>query len=102
MFRNIDFNCEANLGQTKDRNRRLKNLLEDFAKPALDLRPSRVTEDIIGECYNYLISHFASDAGKKAGEFYTPAAGLAPAGQARRPEARRHASAIRPAAPARC
>lgn len=74
VFRNIDFNSEANLGRPKDRNRRLKNLLEDFAKPALDLRPSRVTEDIIGECYIYLISRFASDAGKKAGEFYTPAA----------------------------
>jgi len=74
VFRNIDFNSEANLGRTKDRNRRLKNLLEDFNKPALDLRPSRVTEDIIGECYIYLISRFASDAGKKAGEFYTPAA----------------------------
>ena len=74
VFRNIDFNSEANLGRVKDRNRRLKNLLEDFAKPSLDLRPSRVTEDIIGECYIYLISRFASDAGKKAGEFYTPAA----------------------------
>ncbi len=74
VFRNIDFNSEANLGKVKDRNRRLKNLLEDFAKPALDLRPSRVTEDIIGECYIYLISRFASDAGKKAGEFYTPTA----------------------------
>lgn len=72
VFRNIDFNSEANLGKVKDRNRRLKHLLEDFAKPAMDLRPSRVTEDIIGECYIYLISRFASDAGKKAGEFYTP------------------------------
>ncbi len=74
VFRNIDFNSESNLGRVKDRNRRLKNVLEDFAKPALDLRPSRVSEDIIGECYIYLISRFASDAGKKAGEFYTPAA----------------------------
>ena len=74
VFRNIDFNSESNLGRVKERNRRLKNLLEDFAKPALDLRPSRVSEDIIGECYIYLISRFASDAGKKAGEFYTPAA----------------------------
>ena len=74
VFRNIDFNSEANLGRVKDRNRRLRNLLEDFAKPALDLSPSRVTGDIIGECYIYLISRFASDAGKKAGEFYTPAA----------------------------
>jgi type I restriction enzyme M protein len=74
VFRNIDFNSEANLGRVKDRNRRLKNMLEDFAKPAMDLRPSRVSEDIIGECYIYLISRFASDAGKKAGEFYTPSA----------------------------
>ena len=74
VFRNIDFNSEANLGRPKDRNRRLKNLLEDFAKPAMDLSPGRVNEDIIGECYIYLISRFASDAGKKAGEFYTPAA----------------------------
>lgn len=74
VFRNIDFNSESNLGKVKDRNRRLKNMLQDFAKPELDLRPSRVTEDIIGECYIYLISKFASDAGKKAGEFYTPTA----------------------------
>lgn len=72
VFRNIDFNSEANLGKVKDRNRRLKNLLIDFHKPDLDLRPSRVSDDIIGETYIYLISRFASDAGKKAGEFYTP------------------------------
>lgn len=72
VFRNIDFNSEANFGRTKDRNRLLKMLLEDFHKPELDLSPNRVGEDIIGECYIYLISRFASDAGKKAGEFYTP------------------------------
>jgi type I restriction enzyme M protein len=72
VFRNIDFNSEANLGQTKDRNRRLKLLLEDFNKPSLDMRPSRVSEDVIGNTYIYLIERFASDAGKKAGEFYTP------------------------------
>lgn len=71
VFRNIDFNSESNLGKPKDRNRRLKMLLEDFSKPELDLSPSRVNEDIIGECYIYLISRFASDAGKKAGEFFT-------------------------------
>jgi type I restriction enzyme M protein len=60
------------LGRKTDRNRRLKAVLEDFGKPELDLDPSRVSEDIIGECYIYLISQFASDAGKKAGEFYTP------------------------------
>jgi type I restriction enzyme M protein len=73
VFRNIDFNSEANLGQTRDRNRRLRNLLEDFNNPVLDLRPSRIgDEDIIGNTYEYLIARFASDAGKKGGEFYTP------------------------------
>ena len=72
VFRNIDFNSEANLGKTKDRNRRLKTLLEDFHKPQMDMRPSRVSEDVIGNTYIYLIERFASDAGKKAGEFYTP------------------------------
>jgi len=72
VFRNIDFNSEANLGKTRDRNRRLKLMLEDFHKPQLDMRPSRVSEDVIGNTYIYLIERFASDAGKKAGEFYTP------------------------------
>lgn len=71
VFRNIDFNSEANLGKTKDRNRRLKILLEDFHKPQLDMSPSRVPEDVIGNTYIYLIERFASDAGKKAGESYT-------------------------------
>ena len=73
VFRNIDFNSEPALGQTKERNRRLKNLLEDFAQPSLDLRPSKIgNRDIIGDVYEYLIARFASGAGKKAGEFYTP------------------------------
>ncbi len=74
VFRNIDFNSEANLGQVKDRCRRLKHLIEDFANPKLDFRPSRIGNgDIIGNAYEYLIYRFASDAGKKGGEFYTPA-----------------------------
>lgn len=74
VFRNIDFNSEANLGQTKDRNTRLKHLLEDFHDARLDLRPSRVGNlDVIGNAYEYLIAKFAAGAGKKAGEFYTPA-----------------------------
>ncbi len=74
VFRNIDFNSEAALGRTKQRNERLKLLLQDFSDPRLDLRPARVGDlDIIGDAYEYLIEHFASDAGKKAGEFYTPA-----------------------------
>ena len=74
VFRNIDFNSESNLGKTKDRNRRLKNLIEDFADERLDFRPSRIgNQDIIGNTYQYLIGQFASDAGKKGGEFFTPA-----------------------------
>ena len=73
VFRNVDFNSEPALGQTKERNRRLKNLLEDFNDPRLDLRPSRVGHrDVIGDVYEYLIGQFAAGAGKKAGEFYTP------------------------------
>nr|VFK17618.1 MAG: type I restriction enzyme M protein [Candidatus Kentron sp. LPFa] len=72
VFRDIDFNSETNLGKTRDRNRRLRHLLEDFNKPQLNMRPDRVSEDVIGSTYIYLIERFASDAGKKAGEFYTP------------------------------
>jgi len=73
VFRNIDFNSEPALGQTKERNRRLKNILEDFADERLDLRPSRTgNRDVIGDVYEYLIARFAAGAGKKAGEFYTP------------------------------
>ncbi|MDP0501874.1 MAG: type I restriction-modification system subunit M [Verrucomicrobiota bacterium JB022] len=73
VFREVDFNSDSRLGQTKDRNARLKQVLKDFADPRLDLRPSRVGgEDVIGNVYEYLLERFASDAGKKAGEFYTP------------------------------
>lgn len=72
VFRNIDFNSEANLGQTRQRNTRLKHLLGDLVE--LDLRPEHVGHmDIIGDVYEYLIARFAATAGKKAGEFYTPA-----------------------------
>jgi type I restriction enzyme M protein len=70
VFRNIDYNSEANLGQATDRNRRLQNLLKDFE--GLDLRPSNLEDnDVIGDAYEFLIGNFAAGAGKKAGEFYT-------------------------------
>lgn len=73
VFRNIDFNSEARLGNTKKRNHILKHLLEDFADKRLDLRPSRIGNlDVIGNAYEFLIGRFAASAGKKAGEFYTP------------------------------
>jgi type I restriction enzyme M protein len=73
VFRNISFNSEGRLGETKERNRRLKRLIEDFADPRLDLRPSRAgNRNVIGGAYQFLIEHFASESGKKGGEFYTP------------------------------
>ena len=75
VFRNVDFNSETMLGRTKERNKILKHLLEDFSDSRLDLRPSQLSgNDVIGDSYEYLISHFASDAGKKGGEFFTPSA----------------------------
>jgi type I restriction enzyme M protein len=73
VFRNISFNSETHLGETKERNRRLKRLIEGFADPRLDLRPSRLGRGaVIGGAYQFLIEHFASESGKKGGEFYTP------------------------------
>jgi type I restriction enzyme M protein len=98
VFREVDFNSENKLGQTKDRNARLKLLLQDFNDPRLDLRPSVVgEEDVIGNVYEYLLERFASDAGKKAGEFYTPvrSPNCSPVCSPRR---RATPSAIRPAA----
>lgn len=72
VFRNIDFNS-SNLGDVRHKNARLKNLLIDFSDEKLDLRPSQLQgQDVIGDAYEFLIANFASDAGKKAGEFYTP------------------------------
>src|SRR5262245_26066103 len=73
VFRNISFNSEGLLGETKERNRRLRRLIEVFADPRLDLRPSRVGDhSVIGGAYQSLIEHFASESGKKGGDFYTP------------------------------
>jgi type I restriction enzyme M protein len=73
VFRNIDFNSEAMLGKTKERNALLKHLIDDFNDPKLDLRPSKLAgNDVIGDSYEYMIAYFASDAGQKGGEFFTP------------------------------
>lgn len=72
VFQDISFNTDR-LGEEKQKNDLLRHLLEDFAKPVLNLRPSRVgTLDVIGNGYEYLIKNFAAGAGQKAGEFYTP------------------------------
>ncbi len=63
----VDFNSESILGKDQERNKMLRNLVQDFAK--IDL--SDVKDDIIGNSYMYMIERFGADAGKKAGEFFT-------------------------------
>ena len=73
VFQDISFNS-TKLGDEAQKNDILRHLIEDFHKPQLNLRPSRVgSRDIIGDAYEFLIEKFAASAGKKAGEFYTPA-----------------------------
>ena len=72
VFQDISFNTDK-LGEEKQKNTILRHLLEDFAKPELNLKPSRVgTLDVIGNAYEYMIKNFAASGGQKAGELYTP------------------------------
>jgi type I restriction enzyme M protein len=72
VFGGISFNSDK-LGEEKQKNTILRHLMEDFAGPALNLKPSRVGSlDVIGNAYEYLIKNFAASGGQKAGEFYTP------------------------------
>lgn len=64
----VDFNSESTLGKLEQRNKMLRHLIQDFHK--IDL--SETNEDIIGNSYMYMIEKFGADAGKKAGEFFTP------------------------------
>lgn len=77
IFRSIDFNSEANLGNPRIKMTTLKSLLDDFSQ--LDLRPSmidvedgQVPADVLGDAFEYMIGEFASRAGNKAGSFFTP------------------------------
>ena len=71
VFWKIDFNSDMDFGEVREKNTTLRNLLNDFHD--LDLRPSQLgSSDIIGDAYEYMIAMFASDAGKKGGEFFTP------------------------------
>lgn len=72
VFQDISFNTDK-LGEEKQKNTILKDLLEVFSVPELDLKPSRVGSlDVIGNGYEFLIKNFAASGGQKAGEFYTP------------------------------
>jgi type I restriction enzyme M protein len=73
VFRNIDFNSEANLGDAKARNARLLQLIEDIADPRLDLRPSRTGDrNLSGDAFQFLLERFAGEAGKRGGDLFTP------------------------------
>lgn len=63
----VDFNSESVLGKLQQRNKMLRNLIQDFSK--IDL--TEINEDVIGNAYMYMIERFGADAGKKAGEFFT-------------------------------
>jgi len=69
-----DFNDEGKLGRGKEMVDRLSNLVAIFNTPALDFRNNRAEgDDLLGDAYEYLMRHFATESGKSKGQFYTPA-----------------------------
>ena len=69
-----DFNDSALLGTGKEMVDRLTDLVAIFEKPELDFSNNRADgDDILGDAYEYLMRHFASESGKSKGQFYTPA-----------------------------
>ena len=69
-----DFNDPDKLGQGNEMVERLTNLINIFARPELDFSQNRAEhDDILGDAYEYLMRHFATESGKSKGQFYTPA-----------------------------
>src|SRR2546428_3908167 len=69
-----DFNDADKLGKGKEMQDRLSNLVAIFENPALDFRKNRAEgDDLLGDAYEYLMRHFATESGKSKGQFYTPA-----------------------------
>lgn len=69
-----DFNDAGKLGSGKEMVDRLTNLIAIFENPALDFSKNRADgDDILGDAYEYLMRHFATESGKSKGQFYTPA-----------------------------
>ncbi|OQY97390.1 MAG: type I restriction-modification system subunit M [Candidatus Brocadia sp. UTAMX2] len=69
-----DFNSADKLGSGKEMVDRLSNLIAIFENPALDFSKNRAEgDDILGDAYEYLMRHFATESGKSKGQFYTPA-----------------------------
>ena len=69
-----DFNDADKLGKGKEMQDRLSNLVAIFENPGLNFRKNRAEgDDILGDAYEYLMRHFATESGKSKGQFYTPA-----------------------------
>ena len=69
-----DFDDSSKLGDHKEKVQRLTNLICIFENPALDFSKNRADgDDILGDAYEYLMRHFATESGKSKGQFYTPA-----------------------------
>jgi type I restriction enzyme M protein len=68
-----DFNDPNKLGSGKEMVDRLTNLIAIFENPALDFSKNRADgDDLLGDAYEYLMRHFATESGKSKGQFYTP------------------------------
>jgi type I restriction enzyme M protein len=68
-----DFNDSNKLGDGQDKVERLGNLIDIFNAPSLDFSQNRAdNDDLLGDAYEYLMRHFASQSGKSKGQFYTP------------------------------
>jgi type I restriction enzyme M protein len=69
-----DFDDAEKLGSAKEKVERLTNLVAIFENKALDFSKNRAeNDDILGDAYEYLMRHFATESGKSKGQFYTPA-----------------------------
>jgi type I restriction enzyme M protein len=69
-----DFNDSNKLGEGQAKVDRLTNLINIFASSQLDFSQNRAEhDDILGDAYEYLMRHFATESGKSKGQFYTPA-----------------------------
>lgn len=68
-----DFDDSNKLGDGAQKVEKLGNLIAIFENPALDFSKNRAeNDDILGDAYEYLMRHFASESGKSKGQFYTP------------------------------
>jgi type I restriction enzyme M protein len=69
-----DFCDEQKLGKGKDLVDTVSNLIGIFQSSGLDFGKNRANDDdLMGDAYEYLMKHFASESGKSKGQFYTPA-----------------------------